>query len=72
MEGEEGGGSVGGGGKIKIGVCVMEKKVKCGSEVLFFFFVCLLLLLLLPCLYFCVIFLLLTNSQIRMLSSIPL
>jgi flagellar biosynthesis component FlhA len=23
--------------KIKIGVCVMEKKVKCGSEVLSFF-----------------------------------
>lgn len=23
--------------KITIGVCVMEKKVKCGSEVLFFF-----------------------------------
>lgn len=29
---EEGGGV---GKKIKIGVCVMEKKVKCGSEVLF-------------------------------------
>jgi hypothetical protein len=30
----------GGGGeekKIKVGVCVMEKKVKCGSEVLFLF-----------------------------------
>lgn len=25
------------GKKIKIGVCVMEKKVKCGSEVLYFF-----------------------------------
>jgi hypothetical protein len=25
------------GGKIKIGVCVMEKKVKCGFEVLFLF-----------------------------------
>lgn len=26
------------GEKIKIGVCVMEKKVKCGSEVLLFLF----------------------------------
>lgn len=24
--------------KIRIGVCVMEKKVKCGSEVLYCFF----------------------------------
>lgn len=44
MEIEEGASvvGVGGGGKIKVGVCVMEKKVKCGSEVLFslfFFFV---------------------------------
>jgi len=37
-------GASGVGEKIKIGVCVMEKKVKCGSEVLFsLFFVCLLL-----------------------------
>ncbi|XP_056866119.1 inositol hexakisphosphate and diphosphoinositol-pentakisphosphate kinase VIP1 isoform X1 [Raphanus sativus] len=36
MEVEEGASVVGGGGggKIKVGVCVMEKKVKCGSEVL--------------------------------------
>lgn len=25
------------GKKIKIGVCVMEKKVKCGSEVLYYY-----------------------------------
>lgn len=38
MEVEEGA-SVGvGGGKIKVGVCVMEKKVKCGSDVIFHFF----------------------------------
>lgn len=38
MEVEEGA-SVGvGGGKIKVGVCVMEKKVKCGSDVIFNFF----------------------------------
>lgn len=37
MEVEEGA-SVGvGGGKIKVGVCVMEKKVKCGSDVIFHF-----------------------------------
>lgn len=30
-------------GKIKIGVCVMEKKVKCGPEVLFSFDLCFLI-----------------------------
>jgi len=39
MEMEEGASGVG--EKIKIGVCVMEKKVKCGSEVLFSLFFCL-------------------------------
>jgi hypothetical protein len=33
----EAGGGGGGEEKIKVGVCVMEKKVKCGSEVLFLF-----------------------------------
>lgn len=39
MEVEEGESVV---GRIKIGVCVMEKKVKCGSEVLFSVFILLL------------------------------
>ena len=33
----EAGGGGGGEEKIKVGVCVMEKKVKCGSEVLLLF-----------------------------------